>query len=136
MRKEYPQRNHCQEKARAPPSTEVIVGGIRDNQFGPSVMFGLGGIFTEVYEDVAFRVAPIDRMEASNLIHELKGSRILEGMRGKTPVDVNSIINVLLSVSNLMLEHGAISELDLNPVIAYSHGVCAVDSRIIIGQTG
>jgi acyl-CoA synthetase (NDP forming) len=118
-----------------PPSTEVIVGGIRDPQFGPSIMFGIGGIFTEIYDDVAFRVAPIDKMDALNLVHELKGSKILEGARGKPPADVDSIINVLINVSNLMMEHDAISQLDLNPVIVYSDGVCAVDSRIIIGQT-
>lgn len=119
-----------------PPSTELIVGGIRDSQFGPSIMFGIGGIFAEIYDDVAFRVAPIDKIDASNLIHELKGSKILEGARGKPPADLNSIINILTNVSDLMMEHDAINQLDLNPVIAYSDGVCAVDSRIIIGQTG
>jgi len=118
-----------------PPSTEVIVGGIRDRQFGPSIMFGIGGIFTEIYDDVAFRVAPIDKIDALNLVHELKGSKILEGTRGRPPADLDSIINVLINVSNLMMEHDAISQLDLNPVIVYSDGVCAVDSRIIIGQT-
>jgi acetyl-CoA synthetase (ADP-forming) len=118
-----------------PQSTEVIVGGIRDSQFGPSIMFGMGGIFTEVYEDVAFRVAPIDKIDALNLIRELKGSKILDGVRGKPPADLNSIINLLINVSDLMIEHNAINQLDLNPVIVYPDGVCAVDSRIIIGQT-
>ncbi len=117
-----------------PPSTEVIVGGIRDSQFGPSIMFGMGGIFTEVYEDVAFRVAPIDKIDASNLIHELKGSKILEGVRGQPTADINSIINLLINVSGLILEHDAINQLDLNPVIVYPDGVCAVDSRIIVGN--
>ena len=118
-----------------PPSTEMIVGGIRDRQFGPSIMFGIGGIFAEIYDDVAFRVAPIDKIDASNLIHELKGHKILEGARGKPPADLNSIISILINVSDLMIEHDAINQLDLNPVIAYSDSVCAVDSRIIIGQT-
>jgi acyl-CoA synthetase (NDP forming) len=118
-----------------PTSTEVIVGGIRDSQFGPSIMFGIGGIFTEIYDDVAFRVAPIDKIDALNIIRELRGSKILEGARGKPPVDLGLIINVLINASNLMMEHNAISQLDLNPVIVYSDGVCAVDSRIIIGQT-
>jgi acetyl-CoA synthetase (ADP-forming) len=117
-----------------PTSTEVIVGGIRDRQFGPSIMFGIGGMFTEIYDDVAFRVAPIDEVDALNLIHELKGSKILEGTRGKPPVDLNLIINVLINASNLMMAHDAISQLDLNPVIAYSDSVCAVDSRIVLGQ--
>jgi acyl-CoA synthetase (NDP forming) len=118
-----------------PPSTEVIVGGIRDRQFGPSVMFGIGGIFAEIYDDVAFRVAPIDKIDASNLIHELKGYKILAGARGKPPADLDSIINILTNVSDLMMEHDAINQLDLNPVIVYPDSVCAVDSRIIIGQT-
>lgn len=118
-----------------PTSTELIVGGIRDRQFGPSIMFGTGGIFAEIYDDVAFRVAPIDKIDALNLVHELKGSKILEGTRGRPPADLDSIINVLINVSNLMMEHDAISQLDLNPVIAYSDGACAVDSRIIVGQT-
>jgi acyl-CoA synthetase (NDP forming) len=118
-----------------PPSTEVIVGGIRDSQFGPSIMFGIGGIFAEVYDDVAFRVAPIDKIDASNLIHDLRGSKILQGVRGKPPVDLASIINILINVSDLMMEHDVINQLDLNPVIVYSDGVCAVDSRIILAKT-
>jgi acyl-CoA synthetase (NDP forming) len=118
-----------------PSSTEVIVGGIRDSQFGPSIMFGIGGIFAEIYDDVAFRVAPIDKIDASNLVHEIKGYKILEGARGKPPADLNSLINVLISVSDLMMEHDAISQLDLNPVIVYSDGVCAVDVRIILART-
>jgi acyl-CoA synthetase (NDP forming) len=118
-----------------PTSTEAIVGGIRDRQFGPSIMFGIGGIFTEIYDDVAFRVAPIDKIDALNLIHEPKGSKILEGTRGKPPVNLDSLVNVMINASNLMMEHDAISQLDLNPVIAYSDGVCAVDSRIVLRQT-
>lgn len=117
-----------------PSTTEVIIGGIRDNQFGPSIMFGIGGIFTEIYNDVAFRVAPIERMDAWNLIHDLKGSRILEGARGKPPADLEAIINLLISVSDLITEHDTISQLDLNPVMAYPNSVCAVDTRIIIRQ--
>jgi acetate---CoA ligase (ADP-forming) subunit beta len=118
-----------------PPSTEVIVGGIRDSQFGPSIMFGIGGVFAEIYDDVAFRVAPIDKIDASNLIHELKGYKILEGARGKPPADLDSITNILTNVSDLMMEHEAINQLDLNPVLAYSDSACAVDTRIIIKQT-
>jgi acyl-CoA synthetase (NDP forming) len=118
-----------------PPSTEVIVGGIRDSQFGPSIMFGIGGIFAEIYDDVAFRVAPIDKIDASNLIHELKGYKLLEGARGKPPADLDSITNILTNVSDLMMEHEAINQLDLNPVIVYSDSACAVDTRIIIGKT-
>jgi succinyl-CoA synthetase beta subunit len=118
-----------------PSATEVIVGGIRDSQFGPSVMFGMGGIFTEVYDDVAFRVAPIDKIDALNLIHELRGSKILEGIRGKPSADLDTLADVLLNVSTLMLQHSAINQLDLNPVIAYPDSVCAVDSRIVLKQS-
>jgi acyl-CoA synthetase (NDP forming) len=117
-----------------PPSTEVIVGGIRDSQFGPSVMFGMGGIFTEVYKDVAFRVAPLDKIDALNLIHELRGSKILEGIRGQPPADIDALVDVLMAVSSLMSQHNAISQLDLNPVIAYPNGVCAVDTRIVLAK--
>ncbi len=117
-----------------PSATEVIIGGVSDNQFGPSIMFGIGGIFTEIYNDVAFRVAPIEKVDAWNLIHEIKGSRILEGARGKPPADIDAIVTVLLNVSNLMIEHDRITQLDLNPIMAYSDGVCAVDTRIIVKQ--
>lgn len=116
------------------PSTEVIVGGIRDSQFGPSIMFGMGGIFTEVYKDVAFRVAPIDKIDALNLIHELRGSKILEGIRGQPAADLDALVDVLIDVSSLMSQHSAISQLDLNPVIAYPDGVCAVDTRIVLAK--
>ncbi len=118
-----------------PPSTEVIVGGIRDSQFGPSVMFGMGGIFTEVYKDVAFRVAPLDKIDALNLIHELRGSKILEGIRGQPPADMDALVKILLNVSSLMLQHSAVSQLDLNPVIAYHDVVCAVDTRIVLAKS-
>jgi succinyl-CoA synthetase beta subunit len=117
-----------------PAATELIVGGISDSQFGPSIMFGIGGVFAEVYDDVAFRVAPIDRIDAESLVHELKGSKILEGFRGKPDADLDSITRLLVDVSDLMMMHNAINQLDLNPVIVYPDGVCAVDSRIIIGK--
>jgi len=116
------------------PSIEVVIGGIVDNQFGPAVMFGVGGIFTEVYDDVVFRVAPIDRIDALNMIRGLRGSKILEGTRGEPPADINSIVDVLTRVSNLILEHRAINQLDLNPVIVFPKGVYAVDSRMIIAS--
>jgi acyl-CoA synthetase (NDP forming) len=119
-----------------PPSTELIVGGIRDKQFGPSVMFGIGGIFAEVYDDVAFRVAPIDTTDALSLIRGLRGSKILSGFRGKPPADLDAIVGVLIGVSKLMTEHDTIEQLDLNPIIAYSDGLCAVDCRIIIRPEG
>ena len=117
-----------------PSSTEVIVGGVRDSQFGPSVMFGMGGIFTEVYKDVAFRVAPVDKIDALSLIHELRGSRILEGIRGQPPANIDELVGILMDVSSLMLQHSTVSQLDLNPVIAYPDGACAVDTRIVLAK--
>ena len=118
-----------------PPGIELIAGGIRDSQFGPCVMLGIGGIFAELYDDVSFRVAPIDRTDALSLIRDLRGSRILQGTRGKHAVDLDSIVNVLMNVSKLMIEHDQISEVDLNPVIAYPDSVSAVDSRIILRES-
>jgi acetyl-CoA synthetase (ADP-forming) len=115
-----------------PSSTELIIGGIRDKQFGPSIMFGIGGIFAEIYDDVAFRVAPVDAIDTLNLVQGLRGSKILSGVRGQPPADLDSIKSTLINVSNLMIEHDSVEQLDLNPVIAYPEGVCAVDSRIII----
>ncbi len=117
-----------------PASTEVIIGAVRDPQFGPAIMFGLGGIFTEIYDDVAFRVAPIDEVDATNLVRELRGYKLLEGARGKPPADIDAIISILTNVSNLMIEHNSISQLDLNPVIVYPNSACAVDFRIIMGK--
>ena len=117
-----------------PPSTEIIVGGLRDKQFGPTVMFGIGGIFAEVYGDVTFRIAPIDRVDAFNMIHELKGSKVLEGMRGKPPLDQDEAVKVLLGVSGMICQHDVIGQLDLNPVILYPNGACAVDARIILAE--
>jgi acyl-CoA synthetase (NDP forming) len=117
-----------------PHSTEVIIGAIRDSQFGPSIMFGMGGIFAEVYDDVAFRVAPIDRIDAMNLMNEIKGSKILKGFRGEPAADTDAIMDVLLNVSGLMMEHDSITQLDLNPLIVYPHDACAVDSRIVLKQ--
>jgi acyl-CoA synthetase (NDP forming) len=115
-----------------PSSTEVIVGGIRDRQFGPSVMLGIGGIFAEVYGDVAFRIAPIDRVDALNLIHELKGSKLLEGIRGKPPADLDALVDVLIKTSDLMVEHSKLNQIDLNPVIVYQKGTCSVDFRMVL----
>ena len=94
------------------------------------------GVFTEIYEDIEFRVAPLDKIDAVNMINDIKGIKILKEIRGRQSTDIASIIQILLNVSNLMLEHNTISQLDLNPIIVYPKGVCAVDSRIIIKKTG
>jgi acyl-CoA synthetase (NDP forming) len=116
----------------APPSTEVIVGAIKDPQFGPVVMFGLGGIFVEVLKDVAFRVVPFTEDEASDMISEIKAYPILKGYRNTPPADTKTIANILLNASRLMTDYPLIKEIDLNPILVYQKGAKAVDARIII----
>lgn len=115
----------------APQGHEVIVGLKKDTQFGHAIMFGLGGIFVEVYKDVSFRIVPIDRNEALSMISEIKGYPILEGIRGKKPADINAIAEVLVSVSE-MAEKENITELDINPLMVGEKGAIAVDARAIV----
>ncbi len=110
---------------------EVIVGAKRDPQFGPVVMFGLGGIFVELMKDVSFRLLPIRRKEAAEMIREIKGYPALRGLRGQKPVKFSSLEKVILGVSRLMWDNGDIEEMDLNPVMASGQGAVAADARII-----
>lgn len=121
-----------EEMARA--STEVIVGGLRDPQFGPAVMFGLGGIFVEVFKDVSFRIAPIEEHEALDMINEVKGAKILKGFRNTEALDISTLAQTIMHVSDIMVSIEEIKEIDLNPVIVYPQGVKSVDARIIIRQ--
>ena len=116
----------------APQSTEVIVGAIKDPQFGPALMFGLGGIFVEVLKDVTFRIAPITESDARGMITEVKAYPILKGYRGQPPADTDAIVNILLSTSKLVMDHREIKELDLNPIMVYEKGAKTVDARIIL----
>jgi len=116
----------------APPSTEVIIGATKDPQFGPALMFGFGGIFVEVLKDVAFRIAPITRSEAQEMITEVKAYPILRGYRGQPPTDINAIVEILLNTSKLVMDHPEIKELDLNPIMVYKKGAIIVDARIIL----
>jgi len=115
-----------------PPSTEVIVGATKDPQFGPALMFGLGGIFVEILKDVAFRIAPITEIDAREMMTEVKGYPILKGYRGQPPVDIDAIVKILLNTSRLVMEHMEIKELDLNPIMVYEKGAKTVDARIIL----
>jgi len=115
-----------------PPSTEVIVGAIKDPQFGPSVMFGLGGVFVEVLKDVTFRVAPITEDEAREMLTEVKAYPLLKGYRNLPPADTEVIVKILLNTSRLVTEHQEIKELDLNPIMVYEKGAKTVDARIIL----
>jgi acetyl-CoA synthetase (ADP-forming) len=116
----------------APSSTEVIVGSIKDPQFGPAIMFGLGGIFVEVLKDVTFRVAPIREDEAREMITEVKAYPLLKGYRNLPPADIEAIVKILLNTSRLVMEHQEIKELDLNPIMVYEKGAKTVDARIIL----
>lgn len=116
----------------APSSTEVIVGAIKDNQFGPTIMFGLGGIFVEILEDVAFRVAPITKRDAENMITEIKAYPVLKGYRNQPAVDTKAIADIIFNTSRLITDHQEIKELDLNPIMAYENGAKTVDARIIL----
>lgn len=116
----------------APSSTEVIVGSIKDPQFGPALMFGLGGIFVEVLKDVTFRIAPITETDAREMITEVKGYPILKGYRGQPPADVDAIVKILMNTSRLIMDHMEIKELDLNPIMVYDKGAKTVDARIIL----
>jgi len=116
----------------AAPSTEVIVGATKDPQFGPAIMFGLGGIFVEVLKDVTFRIAPITEEDAREMITEVKAYPILKGYRGQPPADIETIVKILLNTSKLVMEHQEIKELDLNPILVYEKGAKTVDARIIL----
>lgn len=116
----------------APQSTETIVGAIKDPQFGPTIMFGLGGIFVELLKDVNFRVAPITAEDAMQMITQLKAYPLLKGFRNTPPSDIDALADVLLKTSKLVMENPEIKELDLNPVLAYPKGAKTVDARIIL----
>jgi acyl-CoA synthetase (NDP forming) len=116
----------------APQSTEVIVGAIKDPQFGQTVMFGLGGIFVELLKDVNFRIAPINFEDAEEMITQLKAFPLLNGYRNTPPADIDAIAAILCSVSRLIMENPEIKELDLNPIMAYQKGAKTVDARIIL----
>lgn len=111
---------------------EVIVGLLRDAQFGGVVMFGLGGIFVEILKDVSFRVAPVTQEEALKMIREIKAYKILEGVRGEKASDVNAIADVIVKVSRLGIERKDILELDINPLFALEQGALAGDARIVV----
>jgi acyl-CoA synthetase (NDP forming) len=113
-------------------STEVIVGAIKDPQFGQTLMFGLGGIFVELLKDVTFRIAPITREDAHEMMIKLKAYPLLTGYRNISPADLNAIISILLNTSKLVMDYPEIKELDLNPIMAYEKGAKTVDARIIL----
>ena len=116
----------------ARPGIEVIMGMIKDPSFGPVIMFGLGGVFVEVLKDVAFRIVPIEKSDAEDMINEIKGKKLLEGYRGQEPADVARLQQMLLQLSDFVNATPEIEEIDMNPVFAYRDGAVVVDARIIL----
>lgn len=112
------------------PGLDVILGGLHDPVFGPAVMFGLGGIHTEIFKDVAFRVVPLERLDAEEMVSEIMGYPLIAGYRDQNGYDEGQLVKTLLSVSQLMQEHPEIRELDLNPVRLFHRGLAALDVRI------
>jgi acyl-CoA synthetase (NDP forming) len=115
-----------------PPGTEVIIGTSKDPQFGPVIMFGLGGIFVEALKDVSFRIIPVDQRDAQEMIREIKGYPLLQGYRGKAPAHIPALVEMILKVSGLIEENPEIKELEINPILAYEDRAVAVDARILL----
>ena len=118
----------------APPGLEVIVGVATDPQFGPVVMFGLGGVWVEVLKDVSFKLVPLTRDDARSAIDELRAARLLEGFRGSPAVDTGALEDILLRVSDFVAATPEVCEMDINPIFAYPDGALAVDARVILGE--
>ena len=116
----------------ARPATEVIIGMNKDEQFGPVLMFGLGGILVEVLKDVSFRIVPLTKRDAREMIREIKAYPVLEGYRGQEPANIELLEDLLLKVSDFVEKHPDIKEMDLNPIFAYKDGAIAVDARVIL----
>ena len=111
---------------------ETILGVTIDANFGPLVMFGLGGIFVEILKDVSFRIVPLTKKDAKEMIQQIKGYRLVEGFRGQAPVDIEYLEELLIKLSRFIEQNPEIKEMDINPLIAYEKEAVAVDARIIL----
>jgi acyl-CoA synthetase (NDP forming) len=118
--------------AMAAPGHEVIIGVLRDLQFGHAVMFGMGGTLVEVLRDVAFRIVPFSENDAAEMIEETRGAKLLGGVRGGRPADQAALRRLLVGISDLVARHGEIDEMDLNPVIVHERGLTVVDARVAL----
>lgn len=116
----------------ARPATEVIIGMSKDPQFGPVLMFGLGGILVEILKDISFRIVPLTGRDANEMIREIKGYPVLEGYRGQEPANIAVLEQMLLKVSEFVESRHEIKELDINPIFAYSDSALAIDARVIL----
>jgi acyl-CoA synthetase (NDP forming) len=135
-RQKYPQAKieGVSVQTMAKPGIEIIIGMYKDDQFGPVIMFGLGGIFVEVLKDVSFRLIPIVKRDAEEMIKEIKGYALLNGYRGQEPASLPALVDILLKVSTLVERTPEIKEIDLNPVFAYKDSAVAVDARIVLEE--
>jgi len=115
---------------------ELVVGLTRDAQFGPCVMFGLGGIFTEILEDVSFRVAPLTRYDAMDMMNDIRGKKILDAFRGKPAVDREALADLLIAVGQIGLDHESVAEIDLNPLKILNGKPIAVDALVVLSSNG
>jgi acetyltransferase len=124
----------CQVQQMVRGGREVIIGMSRDPQFGPLIMFGLGGIYVEALRDVVFRVAPIDALDAREMVQEIRSARLLQGVRGEPPADTEAIADALLRVSYLVTRFPEIVELDINPLVVYEagRGAIGLDMRLVL----
>ncbi|NIQ40226.1 MAG: carboxylate--amine ligase [Proteobacteria bacterium] len=114
------------------PDVEIICGMIRDRQFGPAVMFGVGGVFTELYEDAGFRIAPLSRHEALDMMKSIKAKRLLEGFRGKTRIDRDALARVLMALGWIGLTAPRVAEIDINPVAVVNGKPTALDATVVL----
>lgn len=113
---------------------ELVIGLTRDAQFGPCVMFGLGGIFTEILKDISFRVAPLEKRDALEMMQEIKGHKILGAVRGMEAADLDQLCEILITVGQIGLDHEEIKEVDINPVILAKGKPVAVDALIVLDR--
>ena len=114
--------------------TEVIVGGLRDPSFGPVVLVGLGGVFTEIFEDTSHRLAPVDHAEARSAIDDLTAVELLEGYRGRDPADISALATVVQTVGDVVVEHDDVAEIDVNPVLSTGDGAVALDALVVLEE--
>lgn len=116
-------------------SRELVVGLTRDEQFGPCAMLGLGGIFVEVLKQVTFRIAPLEKRDALEMMDELPGKKIFDAFRGDDPVDRDALADILVAVGAIGLEHDAVKEIDINPLIISGSKPMAVDALVVLGES-
>ncbi|HEY97453.1 MAG TPA: acetyl-CoA synthetase [Dehalococcoidia bacterium] len=119
----------------APPGVPVIIGMSKDPQFGPVIMFGLGGLLVEIIEDISLRISPLTRKDAAEMIREVKGYKLLTGYRGQPPANLPALEDMLMAVSDFAEQTNVVKEIDLNPVIAASNDAVAVDATVVFEES-